>query len=388
MPMAKPRRLLTVGHSYVVALNRRLGHEMAIAGRGEWDVTVAAPKFMHGDLRPIALERYANEACRLVEVGVHFSKHIHTMVYGWGLRRVLREPWDLVHCWEEPFVLSGAQIGYWAGRAPVVYYTFQNIDKRYPFPFSAIERWCGRRCAGWLAAAKTVEEVVAKRPGGYAEKPHRMIPLGVDLDVFRPNAAAKAAVLRGLNWSVAGPPVIGMLGRFVPEKGIEMLQRALVALNTPWRAMFVGGGAMEPQLRAWAATQEDRVRVVTGVKHDEVPAYLNGMDLLVAPSRTTPRWREQLGRMLLEAFACGVPVIGSDSGEIPHVVGDSGLILPEADEAAWTDGMARLLESSKLREELTQRGLERVRTEFAWPVIARRHLAFLDELLATRGGSP
>lgn len=382
--MTKPRRLLTVGHSYVVALNRRLAHEMAKVGAGRWDVTVAAPRHMVGDLRPIELERFADEACRLEAVDVYFSKRIHTMTYGLSMRKLLREPWDMVHCWEEPFVLSGAQIGYWAGRAPIVYYTFQNIDKNYPFPFSAIEGWCGRRCAGWLAAARTVEEVVAKRPGGFGEKPHRMIPLGVDLDVFRPDADAKQAVLRKLNWSPDGPPVIGMLGRFVPEKGIAMLQRSLAGLRSPWRAMFVGGGVMEPELRAWAATQEDRVRIVTGVKHDEVPAYLNGMDILAAPSETTPRWREQLGRMLLEAFACGVAVVGSDSGEIPFVVDDAGLVLPEKNEATWIAGLARLLDNPTERAELAARGLSRARSEFAWPEIARRHLAFFDELLDRR----
>ena len=60
------------------------------------------------------------------------------------------------------------------------------------------------------------------------------------------------------------------------------------------------------------------------------------MDLLCAPSRTTPRWREQFGRMLIEAMACGVPVIASPSGEIPYVVGDAGVLVPEGDP----DGLA------------------------------------------------
>ena len=63
---------------------------------------------------------------------------------------------------------------------------------------------------------------------------------------------------------------------------------------------------------------------MTGVAHDDVPEYLNAMDLLCAPSQTTARWREQFGRMLIEAMACGVPVVASRSGEIPYVVGDAG----------------------------------------------------------------
>jgi glycosyltransferase involved in cell wall biosynthesis len=105
------------------------------------------------------------------------------------------------------------------------------------------------------------------------------------------------------------------------------------------------------------------------------------MDVLCAPSQTTPRWKEQLGRMLIEATACGVAVIGSDSGEIPHVVGDAGMIVPEADEVAWTRAIDRLLADSAHRRALAEAGLRRVGAHFALPVVARRHLDFFRSLL-------
>jgi glycosyltransferase involved in cell wall biosynthesis len=85
------------------------------------------------------------------------------------------------------------------------------------------------------------------------------------------------------------------------------------------------------------------------------------MDLLVAPSQTTWHWKEQFGRMLIEAFACGVPVIGSDSGEIPHVIGDAGRVVPERDVAGWAEAIVELLERPELRAELAGRGLARSR---------------------------
>src|SRR5262249_19558919 len=112
-------------------------------------------------------------------------------------------------------------------------------------------------------------------------------------------------------------------------------------------------------------------------------AHLCAMDVLAAPSQTIPRWREQLGRMLIEAMARGVPVAGSDSGEIPYVIADAGLVLPEADPAAWAAGLAALLESPGRRAELAERGLDRAHALFAWPVIARGHLEFFNELLVT-----
>jgi glycosyltransferase involved in cell wall biosynthesis len=120
------------------------------------------------------------------------------------------------------------------------------------------------------------------------------------------------------------------------------------------------------------------------VRHAEVPRYLNAMDVLCAPSQTTPRWREQFGRMLVEAFACGVPVIGSDSGEIPHVVGDAGLVIGEANEVGWRAALNELLESPARRAELAARGLERARRRYAWPIVARQYLAFFEELLGSR----
>jgi glycosyltransferase involved in cell wall biosynthesis len=208
-----------------------------------------------------------------------------------------------------------------------------------------------------------------------------LIPPGIDIDHFRPDPAAGAAVRRELGWDPECPPIVGFLGRFVPEKGLLLLMRVLDRLASPWRALFVGGGPMESVIRAWAAGHGDRVRVCANVEHNAVPRYLNAMELLCAPSQTTPRWREQFGRMLVEAFACGVPVIGSDSGEIPFVVGDAGLIVGEKEEEAWVAALESLLESPRRRSDLAARGLERARRLYAWPTIARRHLDFFDELL-------
>src|SRR6266852_527251 len=138
----RPRRLISIAHSYAVALNRRLVHEMACVSAGAWDVTAVAPSFFHGDLRPIPLETLPGESCRLVPMPAYLTNRIHWMLYGRRLRSVLREPWDVVHCWEEPYVLSGGQVAWWTPRrAALVYATFQNIPKQYPPPFQWIERY-------------------------------------------------------------------------------------------------------------------------------------------------------------------------------------------------------------------------------------------------------
>jgi glycosyltransferase involved in cell wall biosynthesis len=212
----------------------------------------------------------------------------------------------------------------------------------------------------------------------------RLIPLGVDLEAFHVDRAAADGVFRKLNWSRQGPPIVGYLGRFTEAKGLSLLMAVLGDLKTPWRAMLVGAGPLEDRLRGWSKQfPDDRVRICTDVRHHDVPAYLNAMDVLVAPSQTTPNWREQFGRMLIEAFATGVPVIGSDSGEIPHVIAEAGIVVGERDWIAWGRALADLLESPRRREDLAQRGLARA-PDYSWPVIARRYLEFFDCILESR----
>jgi glycosyltransferase involved in cell wall biosynthesis len=85
--------------------------------------------------------------------------------------------------------------------------------------------------------------------------------------------------------------------------------------------------------------------------------------------------------MLIEAMACGVPIVASDSGEIAHVVQDGGVVLPENDLRRWTETIDQLVLDAAMRAQLATRGLARARSEFTWPVVARRHLDFFEELL-------
>jgi glycosyltransferase involved in cell wall biosynthesis len=223
---------------------------------------------------------------------------------------------------------------------------------------------------------------VQKNKQAYTGVPSRVIPPGVDVVRFRPDAQARAAVRSSLGWN-DDVPVVGFLGRFVESKGLALLMKAMAQVRQPWRALFVGGGSMERDLSSFADAHPGRVRVLTGVAHDDVPQHVNAMDVMCAPSQTTRAWREQFGRMLIEAMACGVPVIASCSGEIPYVVGDAGVIVDESSEEEWTSAIERLLANPHARAELSERGLARVHEKYSWPVVARAHLTFFEELLAS-----
>jgi glycosyltransferase involved in cell wall biosynthesis len=373
------KRLLTIGHSYVVGANRRLAQEMALQGAGQWSVTTVAPRRFRGDLGRISATHMDDEAGTLQTLRVRFDRSPHLMWYS-GLRAVLDAPWDVIHCWEEPYVLAGAQVARGARpSARLAVATFQNIQKRYPWPFSAFERMTMARADGWIAFGDTIQKTLAARRG-YADKPYRVISPGVDLARFRPDAAGRRQIRDRLGWT-SSDRVVGFLGRFVPEKGISLMLQALRNATAPWRALFVGGGPLQGDLERFAQEFPGRVHIANGVAHDEVPAWLNAMTLLCAPSQTTASWREQFGRMLIEAMACGIPVVASDSGEMPSVVGEAGVVLPERDVPAWTQAIDRLLGSDAILSDHAARGVERANARFGWPIVARAHLSFFETLM-------
>ena len=152
--MTRPIRLLSISHSYVVGLNRRLPSELARVGGRDWDITAVGPLQFHGDLRDERLERRGDENCDVRGLPGRLSRRIHIFHYRRGLTKLLREGWDLVHLWEEPYILAGAQVAaLLPPHVPLVFSTFQNIEKRYPSLPPSRKRVLARSAA-WIASEK------------------------------------------------------------------------------------------------------------------------------------------------------------------------------------------------------------------------------------------
>jgi len=115
----------------------------------------------------------------------------------------------------------------------------------------------------------------------------------------------------------------------------------------------------------------DRLELVAWT--NDVPAELRRLDALALPSHTTRGWKEQFGRVLIEAMSCGVPVIGSSSGEIPNVIGDAGLIYPEGDVRALAATIGRLAAQPALYADLARRGRARVLERYTQAALARQY---------------
>jgi glycosyltransferase involved in cell wall biosynthesis len=116
---------------------------------------------------------------------------------------------------------------------------------------------------------------------------------------------------------------------------------------------------------------------------------LKAFDVLVLPSVTIlPEHREQFGRVLVEAMAAGVPVVGSSSGAIPEVIGNAGLVVPERDPLALAQATDRILTEPALRDTFVARGRQRAASRFSWPVVADQTLDLFKAAVAYRRRVP
>jgi glycosyltransferase involved in cell wall biosynthesis len=149
---------------------------------------------------------------------------------------------------------------------------------------------------------------------------------------------------------------------------------------------IVGAGPEQGRLTDLAQKLglQERVRLDPLIPSTQMPALLAQWDALVLPSRTRPNWKEQFGRVLVEAMACGVPAVGSDSGELPNVIGDAGLVFPEGDVEALAAHLRALRDDPALRADLAARGRARALSGFTQQSVAEQTVAVYRAVLAAR----
>jgi glycosyltransferase involved in cell wall biosynthesis len=250
---------------------------------------------------------------------------------------------------------------------PTVFFNWQNINKRYPWPFSAMEHYSLQYANAGITGNKEAKDVLLEKK---CSIPLYIIPqFGVDSKMFSKN---NQSVLRKSIVGKAGSFVAGFSGRLVEEKGIGDLLKAFSELPANAHLVLIGGGPLREDLfrQAFSFGMEKRFHVIDTVRSTEMPKYLNILDCLVLPSRTKKNWKEQFGRVLIEAMACEVPVIGSSSGEIPNVIGKAGYVFPEGNIPALQDILTELMNDGTLRVKMGKAGRRRVLENYTQKKIA------------------
>lgn len=351
------KKLLAIGHSLCLAQNRDVLR--ALHNSGSVEVTILAPRFFHGDLRDLHLEdEPSGSTMTVLPIDCYWTSRIHFFSY--NLKQVDRalsqKHFDAVYLWEEPYIVAGFTLAHLFHRRgiPYFFYSCQNILKNYPWPFSYFEGRAQKHAAGIYGCGFGVREVLSAKniPSAY------VLPFFVSLERFHPaGAQQKSAGLQKLGLKASF--TIGFMGRLVEEKGIGLFCEVADKLcsESPCNIIVVGSGPFAGELKKWSENRS-YIRLLE-LKHHEVPEVLPLMDVLLCPSQTRANWKEQFGRMIVEGFASGVVVVGSDSGEIPYVIGDAGVVLGESDRDGWIAAVRELKDNPEKRAHLAQKGFAR-----------------------------
>lgn len=364
-------KIAVISHSCVIDVNQQIFVELA--RRPDVELLLIAPQRWTSSLRGTMFFAPLPDLAGVSRpLPTPFAGHVHFHWYR-GLSRELRAfgP-DILYVDEEPYSLVTSQalrvrdeLG-----CRFVFYTKQNLAKRYPPPFS----WIQRRVLGSadLAMAVSAGAVDVLRAWGY-HGPVCELPHGIDPQVLAPHDSGD--LLQRLRIK---RPIIGYAGRIESEKGVWDLLGAAELLHQRigprFSVMLVGDGPARWKLAAAArkALPPELFCFTGSVAHHAIGDYLSAMDIFVLPSRTQRHWKEQFGRVLVEALACGVPLVGSDSGNIPALIQRTGggLIFKEGDIGDLAQRLQELLENPQEAQAMARRGRQVVLEQFAYPQVA------------------
>jgi glycosyltransferase involved in cell wall biosynthesis len=363
-------RVLMLSKACIVGIYQRKLEEIARLGV---DLLTLVPPSWRDERGETLLERAHTEGYRLETLPIQFNGNFHLHYYH-GLARKIREfqP-DIVHIDEEPYNLATWQALYHAQRAgaKTLFFSWQNIERRYPPPFSWGEAWVLGAVDHAIVGTESAGDVW--RAKGYQGEMTVIPQFGVDPQTFAPCE----------NCVTDRPFTIGYFGRLVEEKGIHLLINAAMQLKKDWRIRIVGGGPLRSQLEHWVKSMgvSERVQFFDLIPSAQMPAQYHQIDALALPSLTRPNWKEQFGRVLIEAMASGIPVIGSDSGAIPDVIGAAGLIFPEGDVNVLAAQLGQLQTSADLRAELREKGRARALMNFTHQQVAAATVGVYESMV-------
>lgn len=325
----------------------------------------------------MVLERVHTTGYELFVEPIRFNGQYHIYYYPTLSRHLQAFKPDILHVDEEPYNFA-TWLAVWQGQkvgAKTLFFSWQNISQRYPIPFRWLEQQVLQSVDYGIMGNQAAVQVWQGKgyKGRYAVVPQ----FGVSPELFAPLRSRDTG--RGF--------VIGCANRrLVPAKGVDLLLHAVADLPGVWRLHIAGEGPEQSKLVQLARELgiAERVMFDGVIPSRQMPAYLQQLDLLVLPSRTTPTWKEQFGRVLIEAMACELAVIGSDSGEIPNVIGQAGLIFPEGDVNALRGHLRELWQSPMLRESLGKMARQHVLTHYTQAQIAAQTVAVYEEMSDVR----
>ncbi len=375
-------RLLVVGHTYLTAFAQRKYATMK-QQCADLELRILTPRAISHLFARYTRERAPDlSAEEVVDIREFFGRsHMSYVLDPFRFAKLLREfrP-DRIHIEEDPHSAVGVETVFLARlfcpSAKISFFIWDNLARVPRFPLGLVKRWLSRYSlnqAELVVCGNREGERLLQEKKGYRGRVAVLPQLGLDPERY---ATARPSPIRHELAVSADVPLIGFVGRLIPEKGVLLLLAALQRLlDLEWRVLLLGVGPLESALsNKWRAALGDRLIHRKAVAHADVPAYMAALDILVLPSYETPAWKEQFGLVLAEAMLAGVPCIGSSSGAIPDVIGPGGLVFKEKDVDDLEQVLKRLLTDGALRHSLAQKAHEFSRQCYTNEAVAAAYL--------------
>ena len=289
---------------------------------------------------------------------------------------------DVIDLWQEPWALVSAHTCWLRNRllprARIVMESEQNICKHFPAPFHWLESYTIRNATCAVGRSSGVINVL--RSKGFEGRAD-IVGNAVDVELFRPMNREDCKSALGLSGFT-----VGYVGRLVERKGLIDMINALPMCPPGITMVFAGGGEFLSVLaqRAEELGRSAQVRFLPARRIEDLPQVMNALDAMILPSWTVASWKEQFGRVIIEAQACETPVIGSDSGAIPEILGEGGLVFPERNPAALAFAIAHLKANPAQMREMGRIGRQQVERNFTWRRVAEQMREVYSRCLESR----
>lgn len=305
---------------------------------------------------------------------------------------------DVIFLMEEPFSLFAIQVlllrEVLAKDVPVVFFTWNNLsldefDYRPTIWYRTVARWTLPRMQYALTANSDAVEVLRSKQ---FRGPMKSIGYGVDTSIFIRLPENEAIAYKEKLAIPLTATVIGFVGRLMEMKGVDLLISAFAKLRRTFPEkeyilFLVGSGVAEAELLDQARREgiSDAIRRVPSVAQADVPKYMSLIDTLVLPSRRHKMWAEQFGRVMVEAMAMRIAVVGSSSGSIPEVIGDGGYVFEENSSEDLYEKLCTIEHLSlQDRQHLLDRAEYRGREHYSWRRFAEGCYDAIQEAYATQ----
>lgn len=379
-------RVIIVSHTYITPINRKKWQilaslypdaQLTVVFPTKWPTTL----FKHKVEK--CLEKNPLSNCNFVAIKSYKSGN--EILYNYKTNELLQlvksiNP-DIIQVEQGDNALSYSQCIILAKilrlKTKFIFFTWVNWTEKkslkYRLLWTWIEKFNLKSSNAAIVGNHDAEVILRKKK--FHKKIFVLPQLGVDTNIFKP-AKKNNTELK----------FIGFVGRLIEEKGIFTLLNAFENLHKKypdWKLVFLGTGQCKDMLKGKIVLKNlvNYVEILDATPHEQVAQFIQKLEIFVLPSFDKENWREQFGHVLIEAMACSIPVIGSDAGEIPNIIANTGIIFKQKDVPSLQNALESLIINEKLRKSLGENGHKSVLIKYSHEAIASKTYSIWNQII-------